>query len=516
MARRVVPRAKNAGLPKRSRQQDERQFFKFGTLAWASLFLYSVAELVRLPPRQLGTFALASPDSIDTTHMIAIGLSDIAALCFLLGSILFLRYDRTPSLVTIAAFASSLSLAFFIDKQRYPVAAFFTFVLHIGWNMASLAIFAYCLRRILTGYARKNPPNRRLSALIRWITSTLYCYAGLQLVYIGQRYPIFHSEELNERCQTAAFLSGFTLKLVFLVTLVAFGITNYRARTRNLANKQIRKRTFRARELEAQKKIELFEDLTHDVGERAAQLLRALRQINSSKPESSTDAADYFTPDERRRFLRDLEIVLSMVQGAAEFAVLERHLRKKLPTSSFEANFGSQPSNSLAPSYTSLGPVIQIATIAARFSRRKESRKVIVEQDLEPGIMIRRDSRIQLIRAMRNFMVNAHEAAVIRNRHPKSTPRILVASKLDDDRKHAEIVVADNGPGLRPKVLGRLIGGKPPASTKGSGRGRGIRIARRCIAEIGGSSLICNSPSGSKYNGLRVTLTIPATPKGAN
>jgi two-component system, NtrC family, nitrogen regulation sensor histidine kinase NtrY len=109
------------------------------------------------------------------------------------------------------------------------------------------------------------------------------------------------------------------------------------------------------------------------------------------------------------------------------------------------------------------------------------------------SIPLRFDARL-LSRAVRNLIENAVRAAAERG-------RIEVRVESRDGR--ATISVADQGPGVPPELLARIL--EPYFSTHASGTGLGLPIAARIAEEHGGNLSARNRPSG----GFEVIVTIP-------
>ncbi len=109
------------------------------------------------------------------------------------------------------------------------------------------------------------------------------------------------------------------------------------------------------------------------------------------------------------------------------------------------------------------------------------------------AIPLRFDARL-LSRAVRNLIENAFRAAAEHG-------RIEVRVESRDGR--ATISVSDQGPGVPPELLARIL--EPYFSTHASGTGLGLPIAARIAEEHGGSLSARNRPSG----GFEVIVTIP-------
>ena len=97
-------------------------------------------------------------------------------------------------------------------------------------------------------------------------------------------------------------------------------------------------------------------------------------------------------------------------------------------------------------------------------------------------------------RAVRNLLENALRASA-------GGGRVTVRVERRDGR--ARIAVLDEGPGVRPELLGRIF--DPYFSTHDTGTGLGLPIARRIAEEHGGGITASNRPEG----GLEVAITLP-------
>ncbi|MBO0872950.1 MAG: HAMP domain-containing histidine kinase [Pseudonocardia sp.] len=109
-----------------------------------------------------------------------------------------------------------------------------------------------------------------------------------------------------------------------------------------------------------------------------------------------------------------------------------------------------------------------------------------------------------LERAIDNLIANVHA----------HTPADTVAT-LTAARHHGSLVidVSDNGPGVPPEHLSRLFDRFHRATTRAdhTGSGLGLAIVAKTAAVLGGGA----SASANEPHGLRVTVTLPATPRPA-
>jgi two-component system C4-dicarboxylate transport sensor histidine kinase DctB len=98
--------------------------------------------------------------------------------------------------------------------------------------------------------------------------------------------------------------------------------------------------------------------------------------------------------------------------------------------------------------------------------------------------------------AIANIVLNACDA--MNGRQLKS---VRMKTRLDGER--IRLSIRDNGPGLAPEVLERIM--EPFFTTKPDGLGLGLSISAESLASMNGSIEVANHAEG----GAEFTLTIP-------
>jgi nitrogen fixation/metabolism regulation signal transduction histidine kinase len=95
---------------------------------------------------------------------------------------------------------------------------------------------------------------------------------------------------------------------------------------------------------------------------------------------------------------------------------------------------------------------------------------------------------------------------LVKNAQESGTDEDKVTLSIDEVGGHWRIEVADRGPGMSEAVLAQAL--LPFYSTKRSGTGLGLALAREIVEAHGGRLRLSNRPKG----GLRVTMMLPITP----
>lgn len=127
---------------------------------------------------------------------------------------------------------------------------------------------------------------------------------------------------------------------------------------------------------------------------------------------------------------------------------------------------------------------------------------VPVERDLRGGIQLSFDPE-KLRQAVVNVVVNAAQACA---GIPAGRVRVRSALARRRPGRVLELSVEDNGPGIAPELLDRVL--EPLFSTKGFGVGLGLPIAHNVMDQHGGELELHRPPGG----GTRVVLWLPAAP----
>jgi len=142
-----------------------------------------------------------------------------------------------------------------------------------------------------------------------------------------------------------------------------------------------------------------------------------------------------------------------------------------------------------------------VRTVTRMLTSDSIIRQVPIELDFSPAPLIVSGDRVQLEQVVLNLLLNAFEATSTSNR----LPRTVVVTTNASDRQSAHLVVRDNGPGLKSGSEGRVF--EPFYTTKGSGMGMGLSIARSIVESHGGRIWAANALE----RGAEFHLTLPRT-----
>jgi signal transduction histidine kinase len=122
--------------------------------------------------------------------------------------------------------------------------------------------------------------------------------------------------------------------------------------------------------------------------------------------------------------------------------------------------------------------------------------RIQITNDVQPPLPAVIVDRTLVARALANIVENALHAM-------PGEGRLHLTSRVEDG--FVEVRVADTGVGMDEEALGRVF--EPYFSTKTTGTGLGLPIARRNI-ELSGGSVIVESEPG---HGTAVTIRLPVT-----
>jgi signal transduction histidine kinase len=125
--------------------------------------------------------------------------------------------------------------------------------------------------------------------------------------------------------------------------------------------------------------------------------------------------------------------------------------------------------------------------------------RVAIDVRSEPNLPAVSIDRTLFARALTNIIENSLHAM-------PGGGRLTIASELESQSQHKTVVVrvSDTGVGMDPEALAKIF--QPYFSTKASGTGLGLTIAKRNVELIGGSIAV----TSEKGVGTAVTMTLPA------
>lgn len=144
---------------------------------------------------------------------------------------------------------------------------------------------------------------------------------------------------------------------------------------------------------------------------------------------------------------------------------------------------------------TDLRMVLNNAVVATQ--SRAELKSITIHSEMPANPVIASVDRDQMHSLVTNLLVNAIDAT-------QSSGDIWLRLQLVDHQ--AAIEVLDTGPGIAPAVVSRLF--TPFTTTKPTGTGLGLTVAKRVAQEHHGTLTATNRPNG----GAAFTLTLPLVP----
>jgi signal transduction histidine kinase len=158
----------------------------------------------------------------------------------------------------------------------------------------------------------------------------------------------------------------------------------------------------------------------------------------------------------------------------------------------------------LRKSATELAPVDlnELVTLVAKIVTSDSIiRQVSLRLDLSPHAPTVKGDRVQLQQVVLNLLLNALDAASTSDHHP----RLVLVKTEAIDHHPIHLFVRDTGPGLLPGSEHRVF--EPFYTTKKSGTGMGLAIARSIVEAHGGSIWAATDRDG----GAEFHLTLPVS-----
>ncbi|GAB4375946.1 MAG: hypothetical protein Kow0062_15570 [Acidobacteriota bacterium] len=146
------------------------------------------------------------------------------------------------------------------------------------------------------------------------------------------------------------------------------------------------------------------------------------------------------------------------------------------------------------PARVRVDPADLVQAAAERYRALARDRQVSLRAEIEPGIPPAQGSREHLLEVLDNLLSNAFDAV-----EPGGTVT-LRALRLKDA---VHIVVEDDGIGLAAEELERIF--EPSYTTKADGTGLGLPLARRLVAQCGGTLTVDSRPG----EGARFRIVLP-------
>ncbi|MBV9490240.1 MAG: PAS domain-containing protein [Verrucomicrobia bacterium] len=130
-----------------------------------------------------------------------------------------------------------------------------------------------------------------------------------------------------------------------------------------------------------------------------------------------------------------------------------------------------------------------------------------VVTELEPGLPLVHADPIQLHQVLLNLVLNGFEAI---DKVPIQQRRLMLSTNADADRSLVHATVRDFGPGLSEAARARIF--EPFFSTKQSGLGMGLAIARSIVESFGGMLYARNARGGGALFGFTLPAYTEQTP----
>ena len=148
-------------------------------------------------------------------------------------------------------------------------------------------------------------------------------------------------------------------------------------------------------------------------------------------------------------------------------------------------------------------PVVDLLESSLRFVSHEWSNHIRLEKNLTAGQTVYANKN-KLIQVCLNLLENSLDALKIKQFPAGESPTITISSRTENGL--SLVTFHDNGPGIKPEILGKVF--DPFFTTKdvGDGMGMGLSICHRIVQSYGGEIRVQSEPG--KY--CEFTLEFPA------
>ncbi len=132
-----------------------------------------------------------------------------------------------------------------------------------------------------------------------------------------------------------------------------------------------------------------------------------------------------------------------------------------------------------------------------------DKKNVTFKKDYDPSLPFLYFNAPSLLRALLNLLRNAVQIM-------PDGGTIQIATCFNSVEEHAQIIIADSGPGIPDALLKNIF--EPFVTGRDQGTGLGLAITRQIVQEHGGTLRAANL-TGEKSTGAQFTIELPLMPK---
>ncbi len=225
----------------------------------------------------------------------------------------------------------------------------------------------------------------------------------------------------------------------------------------------------------------LEEERLSAIGELAAEIVHQIRNPLSILGGFARRLARAIPEDDPRR-----EDVAIIVEEASRMEMILERIRQEVRVAR-------------SPAEEAVDVAGLVADAVARYRELAAEQGIELVAEVEEGLPAVRGGREILLEVLDNLLRNAFDAV-------GEGGRVAVEARRLRDTVH--IVVEDNGPGLSPEDIEKVF--EPFYTTKAGGTGLGLPLARRLVAQCGGSL----TAGGRPGEGSRFRVVLPLADAG--